>query len=78
MSTMNVTKATGGTKPYDETKLCRFFANAGADQQIIDQITEAMEEIIYHSIYFSYPKRYRKAFCLLKQPPKIVHLVGIN
>ena len=65
MGSVNVTKASGETEPYDESKLRQSLANAGADQQIIDRITDAVDQILYDGI--STQKLYREAFRLLKQ-----------
>ena len=65
MGSINVTKASGETESYDESKLHRSLANAGANQQIIDKIADAIDEILYDGI--STQKIYREAFRLLKK-----------
>jgi hypothetical protein len=64
MNTLNVTKASGEMEPYDESKLRRSLAGAGADKQIIDRIADAINDMLYDGI--STQKIYRHAFRLLK------------
>ncbi len=65
MDTINVTKASGEQEPYDESKLRNSLANAGADEQIIHHIVDAIRDILHNGI--STQKIYREAFCLLRQ-----------
>jgi len=65
MGSVNVTKASGGTEPYDESKLRQSLAGAGADQEIIDRIADTVDQMLYDGI--STQKLYREAFRLLKQ-----------
>lgn len=64
MNTIAVTKASGEREPYDKTKLEASLAGAGADEQIIDRITHAIDDILYDGI--STQKLYREAFRMLK------------
>lgn len=65
MGTVAVTKASGEKEPYNENKLRSSLANAGADRQIIEQITRTIEDILYDGIPTK--KIYKEAFRLLRQ-----------
>lgn len=65
MDTINVTKASGEKEPFDENKLRHSLKSAGADQQIIDRIANAISEILYDGI--STQEIYKRAFRLLRQ-----------
>lgn len=65
MKNINVTKASGEKEPYDESKLRRSLANAGADEQVIDQIADSIREMLVEGI--STRKLYKEAFRLLKE-----------
>src|SRR5690625_6461801 len=64
MSSINVTKFSGETEPYDETKLQESLQSAGATTAITDQITSAIQEILYDGI--STQKIYSEAFEMLR------------
>src|SRR5690625_6099276 len=64
MSSINVTKFSGETEPYDETKLQESLQSAGATTAITDQITSAIQEILYDGI--STKKIYSEAFEMLR------------
>lgn len=65
MKNIKVTKASGETEPYDEQKLRRSLANAGADEQVIDRIADSIRDMLVDGI--STRKLYKKAFRLLKK-----------
>lgn len=65
MKTINVTKATGELEPYDENKLRRSLANAGADQKTIDLIADHIKGILHEGV--STRKIYKEAFRMLRQ-----------
>jgi hypothetical protein len=65
MNNITVTKASGETEPYDESKLRRSLANAGADEQVIDQIADTIRDMLVEGI--STRKLYKEAFRLLKK-----------
>lgn len=64
MSSVNVTKASGEKQPYDPSKLRKSLANAGAQKEIIRDISESVDEMLYEGI--STQKIYREAFRQLK------------
>lgn len=64
MSTVNVTKASGEKQEYDASKLHKSLANAGAQKEIIHEISKSVEEMLYEGI--STKKIYREAFRQLK------------
>src|SRR5690625_62064 len=64
MSSINVTKFSGETEPYDETKLQESLQSAWATTAITDQITSAIQEILYDGI--STQKIYSEAFEMLR------------
>lgn len=65
MNNINVTKASGETEPYDESKLRRSLANAGADKEVIDRIADSIRDMLVEGI--STKKLYKEAFRLLKK-----------
>ncbi|PAU94275.1 ATPase [Aliifodinibius salipaludis] len=65
MVPITVTKASGEKEPFDENKLRRSLNSAGADQQIIDRIANAISGILYDGI--STQEIYKRAFRLLRQ-----------
>lgn len=65
MSSINVTKASGEREPFDEGKLRRSLANAGASKEIIDQVCDSVNEMLYNGI--STKKIYKQAFKLLRE-----------
>jgi hypothetical protein len=65
MAPITVTKASGEKEPFDENKLRRSLKSAGADQQIIDRIANAISEILYDGI--STQEIYKRAFRLLRK-----------
>ncbi|WP_445664363.1 ATP cone domain-containing protein [Fodinibius sp. AD559] len=65
MAPITVTKASGEKEPFDENKLRRSLKSAGADQQIIDRIANAISEILYNGI--STKEIYKRAFRLLRK-----------
>jgi hypothetical protein len=65
MTPITVTKASGEKESFDENKLRRSLNSAGANQQIIDRIANAISEILYDGI--STQKIYNEAFRLLRQ-----------
>lgn len=67
---VNVTKASGEKQTYDESKLRRSLANAGAGKELIKQITDSVEELLYEGI--TTQKIYREAFRQLKSESKKV------
>lgn len=68
MSSVNVTKASGEKQEYDESKLRRSLANAGAGDGLIDQISGSVEELLYEGI--TTQKIYKEAFRQLKNESK--------
>lgn len=64
MAPITVTKASGEKEPFDEKKLRRSLASAGANDQIINQIAEGISDILYNGI--STQKIYKEAFRLLR------------
>lgn len=50
MTAIKVTKTTGEQEPFNETKLRRSLARAGADQQIIEQIVKSIRNKLYNGI----------------------------
>ncbi len=67
---VNVTKASGEKQTYDESKLRRSLANAGADKELIKQITDSVEQLLYEGI--TTQKIYKEAFRQLKSESKKV------
>ncbi|MDZ7695003.1 MAG: ATP cone domain-containing protein [Balneolaceae bacterium] len=65
MTPSTVTKASGDKEPFDENKLRRSLKSAGADEQIIDQIAAAINDMLYDGI--STQKIYNEAFRKLRQ-----------
>ncbi len=65
MNNINVTKASGEKEPYDESKLRRSLANAGADEETIDRIADSIRDMLVDGI--STRKLYKEAFRLLKK-----------
>ncbi|MBN2733010.1 MAG: hypothetical protein JXR26_11325, partial [Balneolaceae bacterium] len=65
MSEINVTKASGEQEPFDEDKLRRSLAHAGASKEIIDQVCDFVNEMLYDGI--STKKIYKQAFKLLRE-----------
>lgn len=68
MSNVNVTKASGEKEPFDETKLRRSLARAGAREELITTITDSVGEQLYEGI--TTQKIYREAFRTLKKESK--------
>jgi Holliday junction resolvase-like predicted endonuclease len=64
MASVHVTKYSGETEIYDESKLRRSLKSAGADPVLIDHIAEKIQNILHDGI--STQKIYREAFRLLK------------
>lgn len=65
MSQIHVTKYSGESEPYDESKLRNSLSSAGASPQIIDQIANNIREQLYDGI--STQKIYSEAFRQLKK-----------
>lgn len=65
METITVTKASGDRELFNEDKLRHSLANAGAGQQIIEQITRTVEDVMYDGIPTK--KIYKEAFRMLRQ-----------
>ena len=65
MTPITVSKASGEKESFDENKLRRSLNSAGADQQIIDRITNVISAILYDGI--STQEIYKRAFRLLRQ-----------
>ncbi len=65
MNNITVTKASGEKELYDESKLRRSLANAGAGQEIVDEIANAIRDMLVDGI--STRKLYKEAFRLLKK-----------
>lgn len=65
MESIKVTKASGEKETYDESKLRRSMANAGADQKIIDHIADSIRNMLVEGI--STRKLYKEAFRMLKE-----------
>lgn len=65
MPTVNVTKASGEPEAYDERKLRRSLANAGAAEAVIDRVAADIREMLYEGIPTQ--KIYKEAFRLLRQ-----------
>lgn len=65
MSQIQVTKYSGETQPYDESKLRQSLKSAGATQDTIDQIAKNISELLYDGI--STQKIYAEAFRQLRQ-----------
>ncbi|WP_142714257.1 restriction endonuclease [Fodinibius sediminis] len=61
---MKVIKASGEQEEYNEAKLRRSLASAGADKDTIDQIARSMGDLLYEGI--STQKIYREAFRRLR------------
>jgi Holliday junction resolvase-like predicted endonuclease len=64
MASVHVTKYSGETEIYDESKLRRSLKSAGADPVLIDHIAEKIQNILHDGI--STQKIYKEAFRLLK------------
>ena len=64
MASVHVTKYSGETEEYDESKLRRSLKSAGADSVLIDHIAEEIQKILHDGI--STQKIYKEAFRLLK------------
>ncbi|NGP77509.1 ATPase [Balneolaceae bacterium YR4-1] len=64
MENIKVTKASGEREPYDESKLRRSMANAGADQKVIDSIVASIRDQLVDGI--STRRLYKEAFKMLK------------
>lgn len=64
MSSVNVTKASGEKQAYDASKLRKSLANAGAQKEIIHEISKSVEDLLYEGIPTK--KIYREAFRQLK------------
>ena len=65
MEHVHVTKYSGESEPYDESKLRASLSSAGASPQIIDQIAKNIREQLYDGI--STQKIYSEAFRQLKK-----------
>ncbi len=61
---VNVTKASGERELYDESKLRRSLASAGAGKELIDHISNSVDELLYEGI--TTHKIYKEAFRQLK------------
>lgn len=68
MASIHVTKYSGDSEVYDESKLRRSLESAGADPVLIDRIAEQIREKLYDGI--STQVIYRDAFQLLKSASK--------
>ena len=68
MSNVHVIKASGEKEPFDESKLRRSLARAGAREELIDTITDSVGELLYEGI--TTQKIYREAFRALKKESK--------
>jgi len=64
MAPVHVTKYSGETEEYDESKLKHSLKSAGADSVLIDYIAEQVRDMLYEGI--STQKIYKEAFRLLK------------
>lgn len=64
MSTFYVTKASGEKEKYDESKLRNSLASAGAQKELINEISQSIDEMLYEGI--TTQKIYREAFRQLK------------
>ena len=64
MSQIHVTKYSGETEPYDESKLRHSLSSAGANPDTIDQITQSIRDQLYEGI--STQKIYTEAFRQLR------------
>lgn len=64
MASVHVTKYSGETEEYDESKLRHSLSSAGADPVLIDRIADQINEKLYDGI--STQKIYKEAFRLLK------------
>ena len=65
MSTVNVTKASGEKQEYDESKLRKSLTSAGAQKDLVHEISESVEQMLYEGIPTQ--KIYREAFRQLKR-----------
>lgn len=65
MNNITVTKASGEKEAYNESKLRRSLANAGADQKVMDRITDSIRDMLVDGI--STRKLYKEAFRMLKE-----------
>jgi Holliday junction resolvase-like predicted endonuclease len=64
MSSIQVTKASGEQQPFDESKLRRSLKNAGATQELIEEIVSSIHEQLFEGIPTE--KIYKEAFRILK------------
>lgn len=64
MAPVHVTKYSGETEEYDESKLRQSLRGAGADSALIDYISGQIQDMLYDGI--STQKIYKEAFRLLK------------
>lgn len=64
MAPVQVTKYSGETEEYDESKLRRSLKSAGAEQSIIDEIVESIKEELHEGI--STQRIYKEAFRQLR------------
>lgn len=64
MAPVHVTKYSGETEEYDESKLRQSLRSAGADSVLIDYISGQIQDMLYEGI--STQKIYKEAFRLLK------------
>lgn len=64
MTPVHVTKYSGETEVYDESKLRQSLRSAGADSVLIDYISDQIQDMLYEGI--STQKIYKEAFRLLK------------
>ncbi|MDZ7755841.1 restriction endonuclease [Rhodohalobacter sp.] len=64
MAPVHVTKYSGETEAYDESKLRHSLKSAGADSALIDYIAEQIQDMLYDGI--STQKIYKEAFRILK------------
>ncbi len=64
MAPVHVTKYSGETEEYDESKLRQSLRSAGADSVLVDYISGEIQDMLYEGI--STQKIYKEAFRLLK------------
>lgn len=64
MAHIHVTKASGEQEPFDESKLRKSLKNAGASDNIIDQISKSINDLLVEGI--STRKIYKEAFRQLR------------
>lgn len=65
-----VTKASGEQEPFEENKLRRSLQSAGANDETVNRIVEAVNQLLHEGI--STQKIYREAFRLLQEDSKKV------